>query len=152
MFKKFPFMLLFLSFWLFLPSSLWAVDYTTGKSRAKDRVRVIGSSDDIDSSIIKEEEEEYLCTREDLRRIKKFDKVARAKIKEYEEIEATVDDVKTREDAIEFSNKMKAVGSFLYSEEFKQMEAVYNRCGMEIPKLKNRELFWVSDEKESDDK
>ncbi len=129
--KMYKYLLILL---LILPNSALAIDYTAKKS---------------DPPEWGEQDYERKCSRDDLRKIKRFDRKAKIKIEEYKAIEATALDVKTKKTAIKFSEEMEIATVFFESDKFKEMEEIYDRCNMEIPKPQSEKPFWIPLDKEN---
>ncbi len=123
--KMYKYLLILL---LILPNTAFAIDYTTKRNNPPEWGAV-------------DYEEE--CSKDDLRKIKRFNRKAKIKIEEYKEVESTALDVKTKKAAIKFSEDMESARSFFESDKFKEMEIIYDRCDMEAPRPKSEKPFWI---------
>lgn len=83
------------------------------------------------------------CTNSHLRDIKVFNGKAKSKLKDYDELIARAPDMATVRDAKEFTEDSKRLIDFFQSDEFAAMEAVYEMCGMVIPRPVAKQSFWI---------
>lgn len=83
------------------------------------------------------------CTQEDKNAIKKFDKLAKNKIKRLDEYTEKIKKAKKEE---RYGSKIKSIMEFFRSDRFKEMEKVYERCDKKIPRPNVTPVqFWMPD-------
>ncbi len=115
---------------------------TLGVSNAMAQKYTTQSSSSTASSSSKAKVEQ--CTVQDLRAIKKFDSVAKRKIKKAQE---SIDyERETPRAAQKHANERLKAISFFSSDEYFQMKPVYKRCGKKIPIYYKQSSFWLPDE------
>jgi len=86
------------------------------------------------------------CTKNDLREIKAFNSLAKAKVKDHEELIADTSNVKSERDAKEFTEDFERIKEFFRSEEFAAMEKKYEQCDMTIPRPMAKQSFWIPED------
>ncbi len=86
------------------------------------------------------------CTNSHLRDIKTFNSKAKSKLKDYDELVARAPDMTTVRDAKEFTEDTQRIIAFFRSDEFSAMEAVYEMCGMVIPRPVAKQSFWIPED------
>ena len=122
-----------------------AVDYTTkrGKTTPKAEVTAQKQMPSTASSEKKTPRGQLPCSKEDMRAIRKFDRIAHRKAREHEELSEKSEKIKTVEDSMEFGREMNEILAFTRSAEYKAMVPIYKRCNREIPVFRPERQFWI---------
>ncbi len=86
-----------------------------------------------------------LCTKQDLKNIRSFDRKAK---KNQEKMQEYIEEQKRKrpdpDDREESPKEIKEFQDFYFSEEYEAMKPVYERCGKKIPKTHTGyEPFWL---------
>ncbi len=85
------------------------------------------------------------CSRSDVNAIKAFNRRAEKKKAEFEALFEEREAVDTPDEATEFTEAFEEIKSFYESDEFKEKEKQYERCGQTIPRPQEEMPFWLPD-------
>ncbi len=80
-------------------------------------------------------QEQQQCTKEDNSKIKSFNNKAKRKQNEYKRAMKKFRKVKTHAEANRINKEMKEIKFFFHCAKYEQMRPVYERCGVDMPRL-----------------
>ncbi len=112
---------------LSLPVTALAVDYTAKSNKSSEQ---------------KSAKNKEQCTKDDLRKIKSFDRKANAKIKELNYLNDYKSKPKNKGKAMDLKKEMKEIVKFFKSKKFNKMKIIYKRCGKRIPQPSAERPYW----------
>ena len=83
------------------------------------------------------------CSKQDLRAIKSFNKIAKKQLEEFYIITKALSTTRSPRKSKSMGKEYNKINSFFLSEEFQNMEVIYKNCSKEIPKPETETPFWL---------
>ena len=127
------------AFVMVMPFTAQAVKYTTQSGKKKNV-----------PTAQTEAPEGERCTEDNLKKIKRFDKISAQYIKDYFEVFVPMYSPNSKRQYNQYMRDMKKVSYFFKSKKYLEMKGIYDACGREIPRPQIAADFWMPNQEMDD--